>query len=128
MKKVSNEIKKYSEERGWDNLLPADLAKSISIEANELLELFQWENFSKEEVKKDKNKVKEISKEVADVMIYCFEMAHHLDFDMEKAVLEKLEQAKKKYPVKIFNKHVPRNDKKTQELYLKIKKKYRKGK
>ncbi len=128
MKKVSLEIKKYVEERGWDNLLPSDIAKSISIEANELLELFQWENFSKDVIKKDKKKVKEISKEVADVMIYCFEMARHLDFDMEKAVLEKLEHAKKKYPVKIFNKNVPRNDKKTQELYLKIKKEYRKSK
>src|SRR3989338_9058391 len=62
MKKYEKEIKKHLKERGWDNLRPANLAKSISIEAGELLELFQWTNQSLKDVKKDKAKVEIIKK------------------------------------------------------------------
>ena len=65
MKKETVErIRKFSEDRDWDQFhSPANLAKSISIEANELLECFQWDenNF-------DINKIKE---ELADVLVYC---------------------------------------------------------
>ena len=52
MKEVMNEIKKFNEERDWDQFhSPENLAKSISIEAGELLECFQWNNnYNKEEV------------------------------------------------------------------------------
>ncbi|HBB49400.1 TPA: hypothetical protein DEQ22_00640 [Candidatus Nomurabacteria bacterium] len=63
MKKYEKHIKKYLKERRWDNLRPADLAKSISIEATELLEIFQWTNQSLKDVKKDKEKIKLVKKE-----------------------------------------------------------------
>ena len=53
MKKLEQEIKTYLIERGWDNLKPADLAKSISIESAELLELFQWNDLSAEDVRNE---------------------------------------------------------------------------
>jgi NTP pyrophosphatase (non-canonical NTP hydrolase) len=71
MKKLEQDIKQYLEERGWDKLKPGDVAKSISIEAGELLELFQWENPSLDEVKNNPEKVKQIEKELADIMTYC---------------------------------------------------------
>ena len=68
MKKYEKHVRKYLEERDWDKLRPADLAKSISIEAAELLELFQWTNQSLAEVKKDKEKLEKIKHELADVL------------------------------------------------------------
>lgn len=56
MKEQEDVIREYLVERGWDQLRPGDLAKSISIEAAELLELFQWTNPSLEEVKADQKK------------------------------------------------------------------------
>ena len=93
MKKETIErIRKFSEDRDWDQFhSPANLAKSISIEANELLECFQWDenNF-------DINKIKE---ELADVLVYCRNMLDKLDLDEDEIVNAKMEQNEKKYPI-----------------------------
>ena len=92
MKELMQEIKKFNEERDWDKFhSPENLAKSISIEAGELLECFQWDgqNYNKEEV----------CEELADVFTYCFQMAMKLNVDPEEIILNKLEKTKKKYPV-----------------------------
>ena len=85
------EIKQFNEERDWDQFhSPENLAKSISIEAGELLECFQWNNnYNKEEV----------CEELADVFTYCIQMAMKLNVDPEEIILNKLEKTKKKYPV-----------------------------
>lgn len=100
MEDLERQISKYLKARGWDNLKPGDLAKSISIESGELLELFQWNNPTLDEVKKDKNKVKQIEKELADVLIYCLDLSVTLGVNTRKIILEKLKHAKKKYPAK----------------------------
>jgi dCTP diphosphatase len=69
MEPYEKEIRDYLVERGWDNLRPGDLAKSISIEAAELLEIFQWSNETLEDVKNDPEKTEKIKKELADVLI-----------------------------------------------------------
>ena len=85
-------IKKFSEDRDWDQFhSPANLAKSISIEANELLECFQWD-----EEHYDINEVKE---ELADVLVYCRNMLDKLGLDEDEIVNAKMEQNEKKYPV-----------------------------
>ena len=91
MKEVIDEIKKFNEERDWDQFhSPENLAKSISIEAGELLECFQWNNnYNKEEV----------CEELADVFNYCFQLAMKLDVDPKEIILNKLEKTRKKYPV-----------------------------
>ena len=93
MKKATIErIRKFSEDRDWDQFhSPANLAKSISIEANELLECFQWneENY-------DINEVKE---ELADVLVYCRNMLDKLNLDEDEIVNAKLSQNETKYPV-----------------------------
>ena len=91
MERVQKEIKKFNEERDWDQFhSPENLAKSISIEAGELLECFQWNS--------DYDK-KEVCKELADVFNYCFLLADKLGVDPEEIILEKLEETRKKYPV-----------------------------
>lgn len=93
MKKETIErIRKFSEERDWGQFhSPANLAKSISIEANELLECFQWD-----EENYDINEVKE---ELADVLVYCRNMLDKLNLDEDEIVNAKMEQNEKKYPV-----------------------------
>ena len=91
MKKALTEIIKFNEERDWDQFhSPENLAKSIAIEAGELLECFQWGPDY------DHQKVCE---ELADVMNYCLLMGDKLGVDAETIILQKLEQNRKKYPV-----------------------------
>ncbi len=91
MKKAIEEIRKFNEERDWDQFhSPENLAKSISIEAGELLECFQWSN----EFDFD-----HVCEELADVMNYCLVLCDKLDVDPETIVLDKLEKTKLKYPV-----------------------------
>ena len=91
MNDLMQEIKQFNEERDWDQFhSPENLAKSISIEAGELLECFQWNNnYNKEEV----------CEELADVFTYCLMMADKLDVDPKDIILKKLEKTRKKYPV-----------------------------
>lgn len=93
MKKETIErIRKFTTDRDWDQFhSPANLAKSISIEANELLECFQWD-----EEHYDINEVKE---ELADVLVYCRNMLDKLNLDEDEIVNAKMEQNEKKYPV-----------------------------
>ncbi len=126
MKKYEKVIKQYLKERSWDNLRPADLAKSISIESAELLELFQWTNQSLDEIKSNKEKVEKIKKELADVLIYCFDMSVLLGFDTGKIILEKINQIKKKYPANLFKNRDKKIDAGSEEIYWKIKNEHRK--
>ena len=91
MKKAIKEIIEFNKERDWDQFhSPENLAKSIAIEAGELLECFQWDNHY------DKDAVCE---ELADVVNYCIVMADKLNVDLEDIVLKKLEKNRQKYPV-----------------------------
>lgn len=91
MEEVLKELKVFNEERDWDQFhSPENLAKSISIEAGELLECFQWNSDYKKE---------EVELELADVLSYCYMMADKLGLDPNEIVLKKLEISKKKYPV-----------------------------
>ena len=105
MKSIESEIKQFLIERGWDKLRPSDLAKSISIEAAELLEVFQWASVGIEETKCDAERMKKIKKELADVFIYAIEMAVLLDLDVETIIKDKLAQVKRKYPAELMRKN-----------------------
>lgn len=88
---LKKEILDFSNERDWDQFhSPENLAKSISIEAGELLECFQWSS--------DYNK-NNVCEELADVITYCIMLADKLDVSIEDIVLDKLEKTKRKYPV-----------------------------
>ncbi len=124
MKDIEKRIRKYLEERSWDKLRPGDLAKSVAIEAGELLEIFQWDNPTLSEVKNQKERLDRIKKELADVLIYCIDIAVLLGVDTEKIILEKLAMIEKKYPAEIF-KSTTGQEQGTQEVYWKIKKEHR---
>lgn len=123
MNHLQSHIKKFLDDRGWINLQPANLAKSISIEAAELLELFQWDNPTIEETLKDTPRMEDIQKELADIMIYCLQVSIFLKLDPEKIILDKLAHQSKKYPAQLM-----KNGTKTQagqDAYYQIKKDYR---
>ena len=92
LKELALRIDKFNKERDWDQFhSPANLAKSISIEANELLECFQWSDTDYD--------IDDIKEELADVLSYCIQMASKLDLDIKEIVLQKMEKTAKKYPV-----------------------------
>ena len=127
MKNIESEIYQYLTERGWDKLRPSDLAKSICIEAAELLEVFQWSSISIKETKQDQKKMEEIKKELADVFIYAFDMAVLLGIDTERIIKDKLEQVKKKYPAELMRKNAKEDSGSGGDPeYIKIKNSYRK--
>ena len=91
MQKAIKKIIAFNEERDWDQFhSPSNLAKSIAIEAGELLECFQWDDDY------DKDKVLD---ELADVMNYCIQLALKLDVDIEEVILNRIEKNELKYPV-----------------------------
>jgi NTP pyrophosphatase (non-canonical NTP hydrolase) len=88
---VLQQLRSFVEERDWKQFHTAEnLAKSVSIEAAELLELFQWGSDANEASIKD---------ELADVLTYCLLLADQYDLDPYELVIQKLEKTKEKYPI-----------------------------
>ena len=84
-------ILQFTEDRDWDQFHSSEnLAKSVAIEAGELLECFQWSGEYDPE---------HTAEELADVMNYCIQLADKLGLDMDQILLDKLEKNAKKYPV-----------------------------
>ena len=85
-------IRKFSSDREWERFhSPANLAKSISIEANELLECFQWdeEHFD----------ISDVKDELADVLVYCRTLLDKLGLDEDEIVNNKMSKNEIKYPI-----------------------------
>ncbi|WP_214856139.1 MULTISPECIES: nucleotide pyrophosphohydrolase [unclassified Exiguobacterium] len=99
MNEIESLIKKVDEfrdERNWRQYHNAkDLAISLSIEASELLEAFQWKT-SEEAWKENKENIKE---EIADVLIYALTLCSELNIDVEKIVIDKIRKNGRKYKV-----------------------------
>ena len=82
--------------RDWEQFHnPKDLAISISIEAAELLEVFQWSGADLEVVRK----ADRAQEELADVAIYCIYLAEALGIDLPQAIAAKIDENERKYPV-----------------------------
>ncbi len=90
-KDINGALRKLVSEREWEKFhTPANLAKSISIEAAELLECYQWSDDPPRD---------DVSDELADVLTYCYFLADKIGADPEELILRKLEKTKEKYPV-----------------------------
>lgn len=88
---VLQQLREFVAERDWARFhTPENLAKSIAIEAGELLECFQW---SREASSDD------LRGELADVLTYCYLLAERLNLDADDLVLEKLRVTRSKYPI-----------------------------
>ena len=84
-------IDKFNKDRDWDQFhSPVNLAKSISIEATELLECYQW---------KDNANLEDVKEELADVMNYCLQMSIVLGLDPIDIMNKKMDKTERKYPV-----------------------------
>jgi dCTP diphosphatase len=91
----------FRDERNWlkDNI-PKNLAISISVEAAELLEHFQWKTDEQiREAVKDSVKRNQVSDELADVLIYCLGFSDVLGIDISEAIDAKLRKNAEKYPM-----------------------------
>lgn len=96
IKELQSKVTKFRDDRDWKQFHnPKDLAISISLEAAELLEIFQWSG-SDTSAGGKKEKVEE---ELADVMMYCFLMADRMGLDVKEIINKKIETNNKKYPV-----------------------------
>ena len=85
-------IRKFSEDRDWDQFHgPANLAKSIVIEAAELLECFQWSDTDFD--------LQHVKEELADVIVYSQNLLDKLELDADEIVNMKMAQNEAKYPV-----------------------------
>ena len=85
-------IRKFTEDRDWDQFhSPANLAKSIVIEAAELLECFQWSDTDFD--------LQHVSEELADVLVYSQSLLDKLGLDADEIVNAKMSQNEAKYPV-----------------------------
>lgn len=95
-KNSMDKINKFRDDRNWRQFHnEKDLALSISIEAAELLELFQWKK-PEDVVQNNRERIEE---ELADVLIYSYMMADNLDFDIDDIIAKKLVKNNEKYPV-----------------------------
>ena len=89
---LKQRIAKFNKDRDWDQFhTPSNLAKSISIEANELLECFQWSDIEFD--------IEDVKDELADVMNYCIQMSQVLNIDLIEIINNKMDKTEKKYPV-----------------------------
>ena len=92
-------IRKFRDDRDWKQFHdPKNLAVSISIEAAELLELFQWMSGAEATRYAAENRER-VSEEIADVAIYLIELADITGIDLAQAIEAKLEKNAQKYPV-----------------------------
>ena len=89
---LKQRITQFNKDRDWDQFhTPSNLAKSISIEANELLECFQWNDTEFD--------IEAVKEELADVMNYCIQMSQVLNVDLIEIINQKMDKTEKKYPV-----------------------------
>ena len=87
-----NRIRRFTEDRDWDQFhSPANLAKSLVIEAAELLECFQWSDTDYD--------IQHVKEELADVLVYSQNLLDKLGLDADEIVNAKMSQNEAKYPV-----------------------------
>lgn len=93
IKEITQKLIQFRNEREWEQFHnPKDLAIALSIEANELLELFLWKNAEDADIEK-------IKEELADVFAYAFLLADKYKLDVSQIVLDKIKKNEEKYPI-----------------------------
>jgi len=102
-------IREFVKERNWEQYnLPLNLAVSTSIEAGELLELFQWKTHEDvDEALKDEEFREELASEIADVLVYLLRVADTAGIDPVKAFVEKMKRNREKYPIDYWEGKAP---------------------
>ncbi len=98
MKELIGLIREFNKERDWEQYhSPKNLAMALSVEAGEIVEIFQW--LTQDQSKNlDPDKLQDVKEEIADVMIFLTNLADRLGIDPIEAAKEKLEKNRKNYP------------------------------
>jgi len=93
IKNITDTLLKFRNDRDWEQFHnPKDLSIALSIESNELLELFLWKN-------PNEATIENVKEELADVFAYAFLIAEKYKFNVEEIVLEKIKKNAEKYPI-----------------------------
>jgi dCTP diphosphatase len=98
---ISNYLTNFAKERNWEQFhTPKNLACALSVEASELLEIFQWKTALEENNLFDKKNPerKKIEDEISDVVTYAIRLCDVLDINLEKVMKRKFKENEEKYP------------------------------
>jgi dCTP diphosphatase len=98
---IQKQLSDFADERDWDQFHnPKNLAMALSVEASELVEIFQWLTPEQAEAIMSSGESEHVKEEMADIMIYLIRMADKLDVDLEKSVVDKIVKNGEKHPSK----------------------------
>tara|TARA_Y100000996_G_scaffold414870_1_gene407144 strand:- start:2150 stop:2500 length:351 start_codon:yes stop_codon:yes gene_type:complete len=101
IEKIKNIINKFAEDRNWDQFhTPKNLSMALSVEASELVEIFQWLN-DEESKNLDEKNLQSVREELADILIYLIRISHKLEIDLKESILEKIKINEIKYPIEL---------------------------
>lgn len=99
LKELKKQLAEFNDERDWDQFhSPKNLAMALSVEASEVVELFQWMK-STESYTLNEEKNQRLKEEIGDVLLYLLLLADKFNIDPVDAALKKLQKNKEKYPV-----------------------------
>jgi len=100
-KKLQAILREFAKKRNWDQFHTLkNLAISISLEASELLEIFQWEK-EKKKITDEKLLKERVSEEIADIMLYILRFADLAKLDIEEICKKKIQINEKRYPIRL---------------------------
>jgi NTP pyrophosphatase (non-canonical NTP hydrolase) len=95
-----SELIKFRKDRDWEQFhKPKDLAISLSVEASELLEWFQWRSDEEIQVQLESDRRSALEDEIADVAVYLTYLCHDLKIDLNQVIANKIIKNAKKYPI-----------------------------
>jgi len=99
--KLIEDIRQFAKDRNWQPYhTPKNLSMALSVEASELVEIFQWlsaeESF---EIKNSPDKLEKVEDEIADILVYLVRIVDILNIDINKAIVHKMKKNAEKYPV-----------------------------
>ena len=100
IKNIQKQLSDFADERDWNQFHnPKNLAMALSVEASELVEIFQWLTPEQAEAIMGTDENEHVKEELADVMIYLIRLADKLNVDLEDAVADKIIKNGEKYPI-----------------------------
>ena len=100
IKSIQKQLSDFADERDWDQFHnPKNLSMALSVEASELVEIFQWLTPEQAEAIMSTDEGEHVKEEIADVMIYLIRLADKLNVDLEDAVDDKIVKNGEKYPI-----------------------------
>ena len=99
IKTIQKQLSDFADERDWDQFHnPKNLAMALSVEASELVEIFQWLTPEQANAIMSSSESEHVKEEMADIMIYLIRMADKLNVDLEKSVADKIVKNGVKHP------------------------------